>query len=459
MNKKGFTLIELLAVIVILAIIALIATPIVLDIISDTKKSAQLRGAEFYLDAVEQAVANKMMNDSTFKAKECKIQADGDLNCDGTDVKVEVSGSKPTGGIIILENSQIKNIELELSEETIVKNNKGELIYTDKLIESAKLYLEKSEQAITTEMKNDSTFKAKECKIQADGNLLCSELGFNVCEMRTIDGEYVLVCSGIEKEVVVEVSEEKPTEGIIELNNGKVENTKMIMGCTSLTIKDNNLVLEKDTKLIYESDSINLNVDAPPFNIAHLVDYNTIYKVSLDYPAKNFSIEQRGMLIDEDGVTYLLVEGGGGLLVSDKEPDTSNSVAATLKISKTNQKIEKYGVRISQKRFLIISNEFVPGEAIISIKDENDKFLYSNIVEFRKSVGKYVEYDKGIDATAYNNLKDNKKVTVIITQNINDNLVIRQYGGTTPKYQKEHDYSYARDSFYWGTDFFPFAGE
>ena len=35
MNKKGFTLIELLAVIVILAIIALIATPIILGIIND----------------------------------------------------------------------------------------------------------------------------------------------------------------------------------------------------------------------------------------------------------------------------------------------------------------------------------------------------------------------------------------------------------------------------------------
>ena len=35
--KKGFTLIELLAVIVILAIIALIATPIVLSIIDEKK--------------------------------------------------------------------------------------------------------------------------------------------------------------------------------------------------------------------------------------------------------------------------------------------------------------------------------------------------------------------------------------------------------------------------------------
>ena len=40
MRNKGFTLIELLAVIVILAIIALIATPIILGIINDSRKSA-----------------------------------------------------------------------------------------------------------------------------------------------------------------------------------------------------------------------------------------------------------------------------------------------------------------------------------------------------------------------------------------------------------------------------------
>ena len=38
--KKGFTLIELLAVIIILAIIALIATPIVLNVVDDAKDSA-----------------------------------------------------------------------------------------------------------------------------------------------------------------------------------------------------------------------------------------------------------------------------------------------------------------------------------------------------------------------------------------------------------------------------------
>lgn len=55
MKNKGFTLIELLAVIVILAIIALIATPIVLGIIEDTKQSANEVSAQYIIDAVEKA--------------------------------------------------------------------------------------------------------------------------------------------------------------------------------------------------------------------------------------------------------------------------------------------------------------------------------------------------------------------------------------------------------------------
>ena len=38
--KKGFTLIELLVAIILLAIVALIATPIILGIIKDTKENA-----------------------------------------------------------------------------------------------------------------------------------------------------------------------------------------------------------------------------------------------------------------------------------------------------------------------------------------------------------------------------------------------------------------------------------
>ncbi|MDD4781706.1 MAG: prepilin-type N-terminal cleavage/methylation domain-containing protein [Tissierellia bacterium] len=51
--KKGFTLIELLAVIVILAIIALIASPIVVGLIEDSNKQAAERSTEAVVAAAK----------------------------------------------------------------------------------------------------------------------------------------------------------------------------------------------------------------------------------------------------------------------------------------------------------------------------------------------------------------------------------------------------------------------
>ena len=131
MKKNAFTLIELLAVIVILAIIALIATPIVLNIINDTKESAQLRSAEFYLDAVEQAIMRKNMSSvGMFKPNKCDIQSDGNLECEGYSkpIKVEVSGEVPKGGFIKFDNGKIGQIKLIMEDDkNIIKNSKGEL--------------------------------------------------------------------------------------------------------------------------------------------------------------------------------------------------------------------------------------------------------------------------------------------------------------------------------------------
>ena len=126
--KKGFTLIELLAVIVILAIIALIATPIVLNIINDTKESAIFRSAEFYLDAVEQAVINRsMITGSTYKPKVCIVQQDGNLLCDETvNLKINVKGDKPTSGEITFKDGQINKIILNISGKEVTTNSNRE---------------------------------------------------------------------------------------------------------------------------------------------------------------------------------------------------------------------------------------------------------------------------------------------------------------------------------------------
>ena len=56
-NSKGFTLIELLAVIVILAIIALITTPIILNVIEQSRRDAAVDKAWGTIDAVRVAYA------------------------------------------------------------------------------------------------------------------------------------------------------------------------------------------------------------------------------------------------------------------------------------------------------------------------------------------------------------------------------------------------------------------
>ncbi len=121
MKNKGFTLIELLAVIVILAIIALIATPIVINMIGSAKDSSDERSAELYLDAVEQAVARKNLTEE-FSPSTCEIQSDGNLKCDGdTLLEVQVENTKPTSGTITFEKGKIIGYNFTLGSKENVK--------------------------------------------------------------------------------------------------------------------------------------------------------------------------------------------------------------------------------------------------------------------------------------------------------------------------------------------------
>ena len=121
MRNKGFTLIELLAVIVILAIIALIATPIILGIIKDSKEESNKRSAELYIDAVEQAIVRKNLN-GKFKPNLCEINS-GVVTCDGKKLEVEVEGIKPSDGWIYITDGVIKQYSLKLEVNTVINKD------------------------------------------------------------------------------------------------------------------------------------------------------------------------------------------------------------------------------------------------------------------------------------------------------------------------------------------------
>lgn len=88
--KKGFTLIELLTVIVILAIIALTASPIIVGLVEDSRNSAAERSAENYVDGIKIAVANKNLNREIIPKVSYKVMSNGNL-CSGT-VTGDVTG-------------------------------------------------------------------------------------------------------------------------------------------------------------------------------------------------------------------------------------------------------------------------------------------------------------------------------------------------------------------------------
>ena len=90
MKKKGFTLMELLAVIVVLAIIALIVTPIVLNLINNARVGAAEQSATGYVKAVENTIMKDMLNN--------KDISDGKYKYDY--LSVDINGNMPTDGKI-----------------------------------------------------------------------------------------------------------------------------------------------------------------------------------------------------------------------------------------------------------------------------------------------------------------------------------------------------------------------
>ena len=110
-NKKGFTLVELLAVIVILAIIALIATPIILNVIDDAKTNAAKNSAYGYIDALEKVNAQDMLSSESINVLSgvYTISSDGTLTHGEKAVTVKFKGTKPTGGTLTYADGKLSS--------------------------------------------------------------------------------------------------------------------------------------------------------------------------------------------------------------------------------------------------------------------------------------------------------------------------------------------------------------
>ena len=123
-KNKGFTLVELLAVIVILALIALIATPIILNVINDAKKQAAKDSAYGYMDAVEKYIVSSELEDKSIQDGTYSVE---ELNSMGVSVK----GSTPDNGNIEIKNSSVKSYDIGI-DGYVVSNGKVDKVSTTK---------------------------------------------------------------------------------------------------------------------------------------------------------------------------------------------------------------------------------------------------------------------------------------------------------------------------------------
>ena len=133
-SNKGFTLIELLAVIVVLAVIALIATPIVLRLVDEAREGAAESSATAYVKAVENAILATMVQntDATFCTEyNAKAETEGETTT--YDAKtlvgktgescgnliVEVKGNYPKEAQVFVSNGEVTSAKLVVGDYTI----------------------------------------------------------------------------------------------------------------------------------------------------------------------------------------------------------------------------------------------------------------------------------------------------------------------------------------------------
>ena len=132
-GNKGFTLVELLAVLVILAIIALITTPIILGVIEDARKSGAEDKTWAYVDAVENAFALNQASSGPVILPLEGVAITKDIG-EGTNAKkIRVSGDTTDKGTYSITANGIVTVDnLVFDGYTCSTNNDATKVCCDK---------------------------------------------------------------------------------------------------------------------------------------------------------------------------------------------------------------------------------------------------------------------------------------------------------------------------------------
>ena len=130
-KNKGFTLIELLAVIIILAVIALIATPTILNVIDNARRKAFEETARGYYNATRY-----LYNELYLKNERQDLNftfEDGQQVSSNSNYKLEVSGEIPKGGLVYLSQSGQVLVSIHNNKYCANVSNEGKVSLSENI--------------------------------------------------------------------------------------------------------------------------------------------------------------------------------------------------------------------------------------------------------------------------------------------------------------------------------------
>ena len=114
-NKKGFTLIELLAVIVILAVLMVIAVPQILNIIDNSRQSANTSSIKLIKDAIKTQIASSSITENKFVSSNNCYTFDFDNDENHNVSNLDVKNKDQFNGTITYCNGSFTTDTLDIS--------------------------------------------------------------------------------------------------------------------------------------------------------------------------------------------------------------------------------------------------------------------------------------------------------------------------------------------------------
>ena len=131
MNKKGFTLVELLAVITILAVIALITTPIIFGVIEDSRMNTFTRSVEEMRNVIDMDYNEYGRSGRvTYKYSNNKLVC---VECDGgSDLELDFTGEIDGASGTFYDNDGEITLTVENGVYKATDDGSGEVVTVKK---------------------------------------------------------------------------------------------------------------------------------------------------------------------------------------------------------------------------------------------------------------------------------------------------------------------------------------